>query len=96
MFPCVIWCFCGISCYVSFSISYFTYLDSLSLLGEPGRRFASLVYPFNEPALGFIHFLKLFLKSLFPLCPLSCSFLITNATDAVNLILNITQRIVYF
>ena len=68
----------------------------LSLLGEPGQRFASLV-SFQRTSSWFCSFFfYCFLNLLFPLCPLSSSFLITNATDAVNLILNITQRIVYF
>ena len=47
-------------------IYYFVYLGSLSfLLGEPSQKFANLVYPFKEPALGFIDFFLLFFNLLF-------------------------------
>ena len=53
--------FCSVGCYVSFSTSYFVYLGVLSLLGEHGQRFVNLVYPFKEPALGFIDVFLLFI-----------------------------------
>ena len=55
-----------ISCFISFFISYIVYLRSLSfLLGEPGQRFISYVYPFKDPAFGFIDFLYCFLNFYF-------------------------------
>ena len=49
--------FCSISCDFSSFISYIVYLGLFSfLLGEPGQRFVSFVYPFKEPDLGFIDF----------------------------------------
>ena len=57
--------FCGIS-YVSFFVSYFVYLGSLSfLLGEPGQRFVNFVYPFKEQTFGFIDFFLLFFNLYF-------------------------------
>ena len=35
------------------------------LLGEPGQRFVTLVYPFEEPALGFVDFFPLFFNLYF-------------------------------
>ena len=47
--------FCGIRCNFSSFISYVVYLNLLSfLLGEPGQRFVSFLYPFKEPPLRFI------------------------------------------
>ena len=35
------------------------------LLGEPGQRFVTLVYHFEEPALGFVDFFPLFFNLYF-------------------------------
>ena len=41
------------------------YLSSLSpLLSDSGQRFVNFVYPFKEPALGFINLFLLFFESL--------------------------------
>ena len=48
--------FCDIGSYFSFFISYFVYLDLLSLLGEPGQRLVNFVYTFRESALGLLYF----------------------------------------
>ena len=49
---------------VSVEISPFSFLVLfiwvLSLFGEPGQRFVNFVYPFKEPALGFVDFFLLF------------------------------------
>ena len=58
-------CFCSISCYFSFFVSYFVYLGSLFFLGEPGHRFVDFVYPFKTLALGFIDFLNCFLYFIY-------------------------------
>ena len=55
---------CSIGCYFSSFVSYFVYLGPL--IGKPGQRSVDFVYPFKEPALGFIDFffpdvLKIFL-----------------------------------
>ena len=45
----------------SFFTSYFVYLGAISfLLGESGQRFVNFVYPFKEPALGFVGFVFFF------------------------------------
>ena len=64
--------FCGIHWDLSFIISYFAYLGSVSLLGEFGQIFVNLVYPFKEQALGFIDFFYCF----FLICFISSLILI--------------------
>ena len=50
----------------SFLVSYFFLFSSFSpLLGDSGQRFVYFVYPFKEPALGFIYFFPLSFESLF-------------------------------
>ena len=56
---------CGIGCCISFLISYFVYLGSVSFFGEPGQRFISFIYSFKDPALGFIDFFHFLIATLF-------------------------------
>ena len=69
--------FCGIHWDLSFIISYFAYLGSVSLLGEFGQIFVNLVYPFKEQALGFIDFFYCFFFNMFYfLSDIDCSLLL--------------------